>query len=352
VCLACNSDQHLVPDCPHKKPGVYYPNPHKSPTAVQSNTGNNAGASTSSTANGRLEANTCSIVNCDSSVIACMSTDCVSAVKTPVLVKSPLKYIDVVINGTVHTALIDGGAEMPLIKSSLIGDISSVGSINIQPIVGKTVEAKLAVLDIAKFDETASSDCVVNECTTGPLHLVFAVTDLARQDVVLPDAVVQELQETSHKCVHDCNSSVLSLKCFSAVVNEMQLTDVDVSSVNINECINQVDDVVNVDSLNVDDDDCTSSRENLRSVQLCDESLRACRSLADQNKNSYFWDEGLLYHKDGVLNQLVYQLVMPKDRRIDIIKFAHDKCFHQGHKKTSERICYSFFLAYITSRCD
>jgi len=35
---------------------------------------------------------------------------------------------------------------------SLLDDISYIGTINIQPIVGNAVPAKLAVLDVAKFD--------------------------------------------------------------------------------------------------------------------------------------------------------------------------------------------------------
>ena len=58
---------------------------------------------------------------------------------------STLNYTDVVISGKVNKALVDSGAQIPLIKSSLTDDISYVGTINIQPIVGQPVTAKLAV---------------------------------------------------------------------------------------------------------------------------------------------------------------------------------------------------------------
>jgi hypothetical protein len=69
-----------------------------------------------------------------------------------------LKYIDVVISGKTYSALIDGGAQIPLIKSSLVDEnICHIGNVNIQPVVGKAVQAKLAFLDIAQFDYSDGS---------------------------------------------------------------------------------------------------------------------------------------------------------------------------------------------------
>jgi hypothetical protein len=92
----------------------------------------------------------------------------------------------VVIAGTCYKALVDSGAQVPLSRSELIRDMSFIGSINIQPVVGAPVLAKLTVLDIAKYDYSAAA-----EVSDGhrPLHVVFAVTDLATHDVILPSAV-------------------------------------------------------------------------------------------------------------------------------------------------------------------
>jgi hypothetical protein len=156
------------------------------------NTGvtNSAAVAPSTGVAARAEANACNVV-CERSIEPCISVDCVSAerVKKPKFVKSELKYVDVVINGQRHSALIDGGAEMPLIKESSIFNFTSVGSVSIQPIVGDSVEAKLAALDIARFndrtvDVCVPDNCAVNKCENGPLHLLFAVTDLASQEVV------------------------------------------------------------------------------------------------------------------------------------------------------------------------
>ena len=52
---------------------------------------------------------------------------------------------------------------------------------------------------------------------------------------------------------------------------------------------------------------------------------------------------------DEVLNQSVAQIVAPENRRASIMSFAHDNSFHQGHKKTSERIRYSFYWPTLRS---
>lgn len=97
---------------------------------------------------------------------------------SPDLKLSELKHMNVVIAGKTYSALIDGGAQMPLIKTSLVDNVSYIGTINIQEIVGNPVLAKLTVLDVAKSNVT-SNECELQDvCDKGPLHLVFAVTDL------------------------------------------------------------------------------------------------------------------------------------------------------------------------------
>jgi hypothetical protein len=88
----------------------------------------------------------------------------------------------------------------------------------------------------------------------------------------------------------------------------------------------------------------TASSDVLADEQISDDSLRDCRALARSSKGGFEWHNGLLYHTDHVLGQRIKQLVVPKDRRSAILNLAHDKCgFHQGQKRTSERIRYSFY---------
>jgi hypothetical protein len=299
---------------------------------------------------------------CDNDKPTCDTVSCGSVdLALPEVKFSNLKYTDVVIAGNVYKALIDSGSELPLIKSSLVKDISYIGSINIQPVVGKPVPANLAVLDVAHYDESVvdavgklQGDCCDNR---RPLHLVFAVTDLATHDVVLPVSVVDDLLKTSHKCMDVCQDTEATLKLCSDNVAVQDINLQDTSEVNsavpaggISETF---DDVINIDFLyncdSGDTENVSSSRAQLIQDQLDDVSLKASRSLAERGKGGYRWINGLLCHYDKVLNQSVTQVVAPADRRLAIMAFAHDKSFHQGHKKTCERVRYSFFWPTLRS---
>ena len=113
-------------------------------------------------------------------------------------------------------------------------NVSTIGTINIQPCIGQTVPAKLAVLDVAKFDSDVVGDEANN--ANGPLHMVFAVTDLASFDVILPVTVVNELKNTSHMSTEFCTDNHMLQKCIvtslQRVANESTVDAVNQLSTN------------------------------------------------------------------------------------------------------------------------
>jgi hypothetical protein len=174
---------------------------------------------TAATAN--IQCNACAIdLNCEdtrSSFTDIVNCEATQASKLKV---APLQYIDVVIAGKYCRALIDSGAEVPLIRSNLVPNVSTIGTIIIQPCIGQTVPAKLAVLDIAKFDSEVGSEKAEN--IKGPLHMVFAVTDLASFEVILAVTVVNELKNTSHLSTEYCTDNYMLQKC---IVTSLQHVD-------------------------------------------------------------------------------------------------------------------------------
>ena len=64
-----------------------------------------------------------------------------------------------------------------------------------------------------------------------------------------------------------------------------------------------------------------------------DESLRVCKQLADSEEQGYCWKDGLLIHRqiDLVLGELD-RLGLPKPRRTQGLKLAHDKAGHFGYR--------------------
>ncbi len=74
-------------------------------------------------------------------------------------------------------------------------------------------------------------------------------------------------------------------------------------------------------------------KEVLRNEIVGDETLKGCRDLASKQLNGYVWRENLLFHEviDNVGDKCS-RLVLPINRRADVLTLAHDKNGHVGVK--------------------
>src|SRR6218665_2862548 len=63
---------------------------------------------------------------------------------------------------------------------------------------------------------------------------------------------------------------------------------------------------------------------------------------------------GLLYKKHRILDQVIYQVVLPKERRIKVMSLAHEEPFggHLGDEQTGERINLSFVWPKMRREID
>ncbi|GFU66227.1 retrovirus-related Pol polyprotein from transposon 412 [Trichonephila clavipes] len=73
--------------------------------------------------------------------------------------------------------------------------------------------------------------------------------------------------------------------------------------------------------------------------------LEKVRAELKLNKGNFLLIDGLIYHRDKILNEPVMKLVLPRCRIDKEMKLAHESVFggHMGVKKTKERIKYNFF---------
>ena len=94
----------------------------------------------------------------------------------------------------------------------------------------------------------------------------------------------------------------------------------------------------NHESENVDmSDPRKASAEILRREQRSDRSLIHCWSLADRHKAGYYVRDGVLYRNYKYLGQDYEQLVLPVNRRSEVMKLAHEiYAGHLGAKKTKK----------------
>ena len=89
-------------------------------------------------------------------------------------------------------------------------------------------------------------------------------------------------------------------------------------------------------------DDMTNSNV-LIDEQKNDVSLTGCHKLAAVGKGNFVYRNGVLYRRDRIFGQRVWQLVVPQSRREHVLKLAHETGAHLGIRKTSERIRLSFW---------
>jgi hypothetical protein len=107
---------------------------------------------------------------------------------------APLTYLDICINGTRQRALVDSGSQVPLIRADRLQDNPTItGSIYIQGIVGPAVQAKIATLDVTRWEEGVVSPSV----KIPQLRIVFAIMDkMVEHDVILPSEVADKLMRS------------------------------------------------------------------------------------------------------------------------------------------------------------
>ncbi len=82
-----------------------------------------------------------------------------------------------------------------------------------------------------------------------------------------------------------------------------------------------------------------------------DVSLKSLRELADRGERGYYWEYGLLVQRcPDIAYGTVINIVVPKSRRSNIMRLAHDKLGHLGHKKVASTIKRN--LVWPLMNCD
>jgi len=163
-------------------------------------------------------------------------------------------------------------------------------------------------------------------------------------DVILPADVVKELQQIPVV-------SVVVAECVNADDSTYTVADVSsdqVSSVSADTSSLMSDDVTNAEFCNnstQSDESINDDASKLLDEQQQDASLADCWSMARQGKGNFVVSQRLLYCKDKVEGQPMYQLCVPTTRREPILKLAHDSVYGGplGERKTCQRIKLSFY---------
>jgi hypothetical protein len=89
---------------------------------------------------------------------------------------------------------VDSGSQVPLIRADRLHDnLTTTGSIYIQGIVGPTVQAKIATLDVTRWEEGVVSPSV----KIPQLRIAFAIMEeMVGHDVILPTEVADKIMRS------------------------------------------------------------------------------------------------------------------------------------------------------------
>ncbi|GFY07745.1 retrovirus-related Pol polyprotein from transposon 412 [Trichonephila clavipes] len=208
---------------------------------------------------------------------------------------------------------------------NLILDNSSndeFGKITLSSAFGENVEAKLIKTAIA----------LDNNSLNHPMDCLVAITDKLNADALIPPALYESLCS-----INDKNNKK---------ENEIFAESAD-SSITFSNDENEAEcgkDIFYVES-DSDNINFNSDYTKMKDEQNTYDSLEKVRAELKLNKGNFLLIDGLIYHRDKILNEPVMKLVLPRCRIDKVMKLAHESVFggHMGVKKTKERIKYNFF---------
>ncbi|GFX63964.1 retrovirus-related Pol polyprotein from transposon 17.6 [Trichonephila clavipes] len=160
----------------------------------------------------------------------------------------------------------------------------------------------------------------------------------------------KSFSEFTHRACHNQNDSRKDIKYIPPNArreeNEVFAESAD-SSITFSNDENEAEcgkDIFYVES-DSDNINFNSDYTKMKDEQNTCDSLKTVRKELKLNKGIFLLIDGLIYHRDKILNEPVMQLVLPRCRIDKVMKLAHESVFggHMGVKKTKERIKYNFF---------
>jgi len=256
---------------------------------------------------------------------------------------SCLKYIEVDVEGLTDTviALNDSGCQLCAVNAETVRslDLPVFGHVKLTGISDR----HLVPADVVKIRVRLTTGkgfvnitCAVVEKLNYPLILGLGIIDKLNKQLIDESFVANEMMNVVHE--NDADD-----------VGDDDDDDDDDDAVDENDVTNDKCDKHDSENVNMSDPR-KASAEILRRDQRSDRSLIHCWSLADRQKAGYYVRDGVLYRNNKYLGQEYEQLVLPVNRRQEVMQLAHEiYAGHLGAKQTKERIKLSFMWPMIAA---
>ncbi|XP_042147901.1 uncharacterized protein LOC115313675 [Ixodes scapularis] len=252
--------------------------------------------------------------------------------------------------GRMLNAIVDTGADITVVRESLVPEElrSPSGKIQLKSAFGESVEARLVVLPLTMHSlNSVLAD--VNEA----VPTLCALTDrlISRTDCLLSGEAWELLQKSESS-----NAPIGAIAAVAAGETEQLATStpppesVEGLETSVQTCeeegaSNARRESSPSDAAEIETDDGLSERSKFREQQLKDPTLKEAWENGRRKRSGMLIKDGLLFHRDRLLGQNVHQLVLPAQRRPEVMGLAHESCWggHLGFRKTKARVKYAFY---------
>lgn len=242
-----------------------------------------------------------------------------------------LERIDVSVDGKPAKALIDSGTEITVVRKDIISNyqLEDKPSIYIKGIFGPAEKCPLVNI---------------------PMSLILGgQANVIHQDVlcaIAPSLVEDILMPPDIRNILSCNQDTDTIENITPQEDEdvFARNPAENDSMDEEDASSALNHEVQVVEVSREDDNFSKSELFRKEQEKC-EDLQDARKQAVEGTGGFYLHDNFLFHKEKVLGEAVGQLVLPKNRREEVLKLAHCSIFggHMGAKKTTERIRYSFY---------
>lgn len=222
--------------------------------------------------------------------------------------------------------------------------MQSHGKIRLRSAFGEEVEAKLAVLPLAVRQGRPSFACVAEQTP-----LLCALTDKlnSRTDCLISAedwGILQEQNDCDEGPIIERNAPVMVPELVGTVeTDEQAIIPEKLENAESRQETAAASEGVEFNAIE-DGSIAMSDSESFKKKQEGDETLKKAWQDAKGGKGGMLIVDGFLFHQDRILGLPVKQLVLPKGRRAQVLKLAHESYWggHLGFRKTNARVKLSF----------
>ncbi|XP_077541147.1 uncharacterized protein LOC144153369 [Haemaphysalis longicornis] len=241
-------------------------------------------------------------------------------------------------SGQPFDAVVDSGAEVSVIRKSVLPKYDSTGSqIKLTGAFGQQVIAELAYVPL-----TASEGSPYVGSEAGQAAVLCALTDKLLEGtyaLITPNDYAQLLEERAFpNGVPDERPTAKETGAAAEEAGETCEEQPATTCVLITEGSSEAPEPVK------------SKREEFREAQVADPALRDAWAQAKAGTHGMLVQDELLYHQEYVAGRACKQLVLPSHRHKGVLKMAHDSPWagHLGERKTLQRVKSSFYWPRVS----